>query len=138
MRIFALEKLVENKLKWGVFIAPLEICQLAPGKGRFALPVDRSVDRPNGHISDRCASGRPARSTETGYREQSSLLVDRPGRPGPLPESRALWTVDRPTSSSWRARLCTSVDRIGRPHRSTDHCYGRPVQSTGSQPVQSF
>ena len=46
MRIFALEKLVKNKLKWGVFIAPKRICPLAAGKGRNALPVDHPVDRP--------------------------------------------------------------------------------------------
>ena len=42
----------------GVFIAPFQICLLAAGKGIFA-----AVDRPNGQISDRCASGRPGRST---------------------------------------------------------------------------
>ena len=30
----------------GVFIAPNEFCPLAAGKGKFALPVDRAVDRP--------------------------------------------------------------------------------------------
>ena len=119
MRIFSLGKLIENQLKWGVFIAPKGICLLAAGKGRIALPVDRPVDQPNGHISDRCASGRPTWSIETGYREQSSLPVDRHGRPGPFPESRALWTVhrpvDRPTSHGCVHVLCMSVDRSGRP-----------------------
>ena len=43
----------------GLFITPQEIFLLAVGKGKIALPVDRPVDRRNGHISDCCASGRP-------------------------------------------------------------------------------
>ena len=112
-----------------------QICPLAAGKGIFALPVDRPVDWPNSQISDRCASSRPARSTETGYRKQSSLPVDRPGRPGPFPESRALWTVDRPVD--WPTSPgCVHAVHVGRSDRSTDFCYGRPVRSTGRQPVQ--
>ena len=64
----------------------------------------------NGQKSDRWSLGRPARSTvaETESRAlcRSTDPVDRG-----FPESRALWTVDRPSSQTWRARLCTSVDR---------------------------
>ena len=49
MRIFALEIIVKNQLKCGVFIAPNKFCPLAAGKGIFALPVDQ----PNGHFYDR-------------------------------------------------------------------------------------
>ena len=54
--------------------------------------TDLTVGRPaNGHISDRCAIGRPAGRPRPGYREQVSLS----GRPpGAFPESRALWTVE--------------------------------------------
>ena len=99
----------------GAYIAPYEICPLAAGKGNFALPVDRPVDRTNGHFYDRCASGRP------------------PGRPRLDTESRALCRstdpVDRPTSSSWRARLCTSVDCTGRPTSATVDRSGRPTDN---------
>ena len=136
MRIFALKKLVENQLKWGVFIAPTKFCPLAAGKGWNALPVDRAVDQPTIIFLTVEPTGRPARSTETGYREQSSLPVDQHGRPGPFPDSRALGQsidpVDRPTSSSWRARLCTSVDRTGRPTSTTVDRSGRLADSQSS------
>ena len=117
----------------GVFIAPYEICPLTAGKGRNALPVDRPVDR----------------STVIFLTVEPT--VDRPGRPILVTESRALCRlidpvdrghfqraelsgrstdpVDRPTSSSWRARLCTSVDRPGRPTTATVDWSGRPADS---------
>ena len=80
-------------------------------QSRSTGPVDR---RHNGQKSDHCASGRPGLDTES----SSSLPIDRPGRPGPFPESRALWTVDRPVDRSTSLGcvhvLCTSVDRTGR------------------------
>ena len=72
-----------------------------------------------------------ARSTGTRYREQNSLPVDRPGRPGPFSESRALWRSTDPPA--WlRARPV----HVGRSDWSTDLCLGEPVRSTGRQPVQ--
>ena len=41
MKILALKILLENQLKYEVYIAPYEICPLAAGKGKFAPPVDR-------------------------------------------------------------------------------------------------
>ena len=131
MRIFALEIVIENSSKKWVFIAHKQICPLAAAKVRNDPPIDRPVDRPTVifmtivPLVDRPVDRdwnreqRLCRTTGTGYREQQ-LSTDRPaGWPGPFPESRALWTVDhpveRPTSPSWRARLCTSVDRTGRP-----------------------
>ena len=45
MKIFALE-IVENQLKYGVFIAHKQIYPLAARKGIFALLVDRPIDQP--------------------------------------------------------------------------------------------
>ena len=152
MKILLLKFLLKTNSKWGIY-NPVEICPLAAEKGQIALPVDRPVDRPtvtfltvepngrspgrpspdpesNSSLADR-PPGRPeldtesrlsvrstARSTGGFSREQSSLAVDRPSQPA---------------SPAWlRAR---SV-HVGRPARSTAHCYGRPVRSTGSQPVQ--
>ena len=104
----------------------------------------------NGHISNRCAFGRPPgrpanghiyaveppvdrawnqratalwpvnRPVDRNWIQRAELSAGRPAsRPGPFPESRALWTVDcpvdRPTSPWLRSRLCTSVDWTGRP-----------------------
>ena len=90
------------------------------------LTVGPAVDRP----------GRLRPGTESRH----SLSVDRPGRPWPGTENRDLcrstdpvdWsfpesrrslrstgTVDRPSSQNWRACLCTSVDRLGRPTSSS-------------------
>ena len=82
-------------------------------------PVDRPVDRgldtesralcrstaagrpANGQISDRCATGRPGGRPRPGYREQSSLPVDRP--------------VDRATGppAKWPVHVC--AHRLTRP-----------------------
>ena len=59
----------------------------------------RSYSRPLSHRST-------GRSTEA-RRQRASLSVRSTGA---FPESRALWTVDRPSCQNWRARLCTSVD----------------------------
>ena len=64
-------------MKW-VFVTPQKFCPLAVGKGRFALPVDRPVNRPNGHFYDRCASGRPSGRPGLDTESSSSLPVDRP------------------------------------------------------------
>ena len=88
------------------------------------------------------AGGRPARSTANGQKiDRWSLGRPRPGTESrPLcrltdpvdrgfPESRSSLavdrSVDRPSSQSWRARLCTSVDRLGRPTRSTGRSQDR-------------
>ena len=87
----------------------------------------------NGRISDCCATGRPAGQPWPGYREQSSLPVDRGhfqraelsgGRPGR--------SIGPPAKQAVHV-LCTSVDRpIDRPlARST-------VRSTGRRPEHRF
>ena len=65
---------MQNSQRYGVFIAPNEICPLAAGKGNFALPVDR----PNSHFYDHCASGRPPSRPGLDIESSSSLSVDRP------------------------------------------------------------
>ena len=103
----------------GVFITPFGICPLAAEKGIFALPVDRARSR------EQLLSGRStARLTELEtesralcpvdrrlFREQSSLAVDRLGRPA---------------SPAW---LRAHSVHVGRSARSTAHCYGRPAVS---------
>jgi len=53
MRRKALKILVENNPRDGLFIASQKTSRWQPEKVQIALPVDR----PNGHISDSCASG---------------------------------------------------------------------------------
>ena len=109
-------------------------------------PVDRPVDRD--WIQRATAL---YRSTGTGYREQQ-LSVGRPaGRPGPFPESRALWPVDRPVDRGQiqRAKLSgRSTGPVDRPssqmvvhvcaHRSTGPVYQFLSRSTGRKPGQTF
>ena len=91
MENFALKILKETSSNGWVYIATQNFCPLVAGKDSFALPVDW----PNGHISYRCASGRPPGRPGLDTESSSSLSVNQFGRPGPFPESRALWTVDR-------------------------------------------
>ena len=100
--------------------------------GLTGLSVDRPADRPTVIFQTVCAIGRPVgrpiqdteskslcpvdRSVGRGLsREQSSL----DGRPGPFQRAelsgRSTGSVGRPSCQNWRARLCTSVDRVGRP-----------------------
>ena len=130
----------------GVFIAPYEICLLAAGKGRNALPVDRPTVK-NLTVAP---TGRPGLDPES----NGSLAGRPPGRPEPDTESRALcrstarstWAISREQSSlavdrvgrpahqqSWRAR---SV-HVGRLARSTDFKLDRPVRSTDRSQVRS-
>ena len=99
----------------GGIYSPHKILPVGSWKG-LKCPSGRPGGRPaNSHILTVEPTGRPARSTETGYREQSSLPVDRPHFQIAELSGRSTNPVDRPTSSSWRARLCTLVDRTGRP-----------------------
>jgi len=76
MKIFTLE-IVENQLKWRVFITPTKSARWQSSKGQFCAS-SRPGDRPaNDHIYDRLATGRPAGQPKTGNREQNSLPVDR-------------------------------------------------------------
>ena len=107
------------QLKRWVFISSQKSARWQAGKGRNALLVDRLVDRstvifmtvepPLDHPVDRtwiqradalCRS--TARSTGASSRKQSSLAVDRVGRPA--------------TSLHCHARLCTSVNWTGPPN----------------------
>ena len=80
--------------------------------------VDRSGRPPMVKNSTVGAFGRPPGSTEPLEQRVNSLSVDPCGRPG-FPESKLSGAVDphgRPASSAQRrARLCTLVDRAGRP-----------------------
>ena len=133
MKILALEKLVENSSRGGKFIAPENLPVGSLAKGNFALPIDRPVDWPTvtfltvvppvgrDWIQREAALCRSTgRSTGAISREQSSLDGRPPGRPAHQPRLRA--------------RLM----HVGRPDRSTDFCYGRPLQSTGRQPGQTI
>ena len=98
----------------GVFIAPKQIYLLAAGKGSFALPVDCPVDRPNGQISDRCASSRPGLDTES----SSSLPVDR----GHFQRAELSGRSTARSTGPLALVVCTSCARR------------RPVRLTGRQP----
>ena len=119
--IFALGILGENNSRGGQFITPQKSARWQPEKGRNALPVDRptvifmtvepSVDRP---------SPRP------GYREQKLSTGQPPGRPGPDPESRAIWRSIDPSASP---PAYTVVHVCA--YRSTDR-----FRSTGRRPCK--
>ena len=108
--------------KWGIYNLK-QFCSLAAGKGIFALPVDRPVDRPTvifmtvvppvdwawkQRVTALCPVDHPI---DRNWLQRAELSA---GRPGPFPESITLWMVDRlvdrPTNPWLRARLCTSVD----------------------------
>ena len=109
---FTLEIVVQDQLKWGVFITPTNSARWQSSKGQncpSGRPGGRSA---NGHNYDHWATGRP----KTGNREQSSLLVDRAVDQGHFQIAEALWQstdpVDRPPSLGCVHVLCTSVDRL--------------------------
>ena len=100
-------------------------------------PTERLPDRPgldpesNGSLAGRLP-GRPkpdtesrlsvrstARSTGGFSREQSSLPVDCPGRPGPFLDSRTLRTVDRPGQPAHQLKLACTLVHVGRPTTAT-------------------
>ena len=115
MKILALKILVKNQLKYGLYIAPYEICPLAAGKGKFALPVDRPVDRPTVTFLTVEPLGRSRLVTESRALCRSTDPVDRGHFQRAELSGRSTVPVDRPPAKCWRARLCTSVDRTGRP-----------------------
>ena len=127
MKFFSLKIFHKTGLKWGMYNPQQKLAvgaNFQPDGCRSTGPVDRQRSkirplepRSTGPV-DRCleqraelSAGRPTRSTDP---------VDRG-----FSESRALWTVDRPSSQTWRARLCTSVDRLGRPTPSAVDRPGR-------------
>ena len=86
MRIFALKKFVKNQLKYGVYIAPYEICPLAAGRGIFVLPVDRPTVKNLTVEPTSRPPGQPGLDPES----NGSLVGRPPGRLRPDAESRAL------------------------------------------------
>ena len=97
-----LKNLRENSTQTPKFIG-LE--KLAVGS-LSGLSVDRPVDRPTVIFQT------VVPSVDRGKDTESKLSVRSAARStGAFPESRALWTVDQPSSQNWGARLCTSVDR---------------------------
>ena len=107
-------KLYIKQPKRGLFISHPKICPLAAGKGKIAL----SVNWRNGHIYDRCASGRPP--------GRPAIAIGRlPGRPASTREWGALSrsTVRSIGRIGWP--LCTSCA-----HRSTGRVDRLLVQST--------
>ena len=132
-----MKNLLKINSNGGVFIAPFQICPLAAGKGIFALPVNRAVDRPTDKFITVEPTirplGRPGLDLESngslacrplGRSEldtESRVSAGRPvGRPGPFPESRSSLAVDRPGRPAHQPGcvhiLCMSVNRaIDRP-----------------------
>ena len=127
MRNFALEILVKNSSRNGVYIALKEFCLLAAGKGNFSLPVDRPFDQPNGHFYDRCASGRPGLDTES----SSSLPVDQPVDQGHFQRAELSGRSTARSTGPPAMAVCTSCAR--RSTRPVDRLLPR---STGRQPGQ--
>ena len=109
-----LEILLKNNAQTPKFIGieklAVGVCQACRSTARST--GQRSYFRPLCHRST-------GRSTDPGYREQVSLSGRPPGRPGPFQRAelsgRLTGSVDRPSCQNWRARLCTSVDRVGPP-----------------------
>ena len=86
------------------------------------LSVNRPVDRPT--IIFQTVEPSVDRSVDRARIQSASLSVRSTTRSTEaFPESRALWTVDRlgrpALQPDWRARLCTLVDRVGRPTPSS-------------------
>ena len=105
-----LNNLIENSPQKSQFIG-LE--KLAVGS-HVGLSVDRPVDR-GLDTESRLSVRSTARSTGAFPESKSSL--------------RSTGSVDRPSSQNWRARLCTSVDRLGRPTSSSVNRSGRPAEA---------
>ena len=109
-----LENLIENIHQMPQFIG-LE--KLAVGS-QIGLSVDRPVDRPTVRILTVVpAVDRPVDrglDTESRLSVRSTGPVDR-GFPESRSSLRSTGSVDRPSSQNWHARLCTLVDRVGRP-----------------------
>ena len=104
-----LENLVENSHQKPQFI---ELEKLEVGARLAWRSTDRSTA--NCQISDHWGSGRPAGRPRPWNREQISLPVDRPGRPG-LSKEQKLSAVDRVGRPAFQHCLaCTSV-HVGRP-----------------------
>ena len=96
------------------------VCQAC--RSTRAVDRQRSEIRPLGLRS----TGPVDRASGT----ESSLSVGRPIRStGFFPESRSSLAVDRPSSAQRRARLCTSVDRVGRPTSSCGRPSSRPAEA---------
>ena len=74
---------------------PNKICPLAVGKGKFALPVDRAVDRPTVKFMTVEPTDRP------------------PGRPGLDPESNGS-LAGRPKPDTDSRALCRSTGSVDR------------------------
>ena len=110
--IFALQNLGEISSREGVYIASQKSARWQSGKVRNDLPVDRPVDRRNGHISDRSASCRPPGRPGQAFGRPPGRL---PGRP----RVGCFQSVDRAVDRPFRLAMCTSLVHIGRPVRST-------------------
>ena len=139
-----LKFLLKNQLKWGIYnpleICPLAaekgqfalpvdrptvtILTVAPAGRPPGQPglnpesngslVGRSPGRPKPDTESRLSVRSTAQSTRGFSREQSSLAIDRPGRP---------------VFPAW---LRAHSVHVGRTVRSTAHCYGRPAASQSS------
>ena len=147
MRIFALEKLIENQLKSGGIYSPKEICPLAAGKGNFALPVDRTVDRDRSQSTDVHRRARPfelvGQSTGRSTVQRVLLFGNGPGRPTrSIDRQRALLSVSaRSTRRSTGQRAVALWIQSRSTGRSTDRRNGqkfdrwpvdRPVDRKGN------
>ena len=115
---------------------------------RSRCPSGRPAGRPaNGQIFDRWAlrstawstvpspesngspPGRPDWFTESRHSVRSTDPIDWPGRPGPFPESRTLWTVDRPGRPAISPKLACTLVYVGQPTTAAVDRSGRPAVS---------
>ena len=117
-------------------IAPLNRPSKTSRWGQISSPDDyRSTGPVDRQRSDFLPlEPRSTGPVDRGLDTESSLSVRSTARStGAFPESRALWTVDRPgrpaLQPDWRARLCTSVDRLSRPTPSSVDQSGRPAEA---------
>ena len=122
---------LENLLKTVHISPPLYRLEKLAVWGNFSALT--AVGRParstaNGQISDRWDSGRPARSTVAWNREQSSLPVDQPGRPGLSREQISL-AVDLVGRPALQPNLACTFVHVGRPTPGSVDRPGQPAEA---------
>ena len=128
-----LEKLVQNHLENLVENSPQKPTYIGLEKlavGAFIQPWQLTVNRPGRPPTVRNLTVGPA--VDHGLEQRAELSASRPTRStGAFQRAEALWRstdpVDWPSSQNWRARLCTSVDRLGRPTPTSVDRPGRPA-----------
>ena len=115
--------------RWGIY-SPKRNLAVRLNCQCDSLPVDRPVDRQQSKIRPLEQSGRPL-GRPPRYREQGSLVRSTARSTAQIQRARLSGPVDRPVNRPFVCqtctRLCTSVDRNGRPaHGSVDRAVDRP------------